>query len=46
MMIKLRRSTVVSFGMKFIGNTAFDQGNNSIIHHDPSAYLDLKFLKA
>ncbi len=45
-MIKLRRVTVVPFGMKFIGNTVLDQGNNSIIHHDPSAFLDLKFIKA
>ena len=45
-MIKLRRITPVSFGMKFIGNADLDQRNNSIIHHDPSAYLDVKFIKA
>lgn len=45
-MIKLRGITVVSVGIKFIGNTDLDQGNNSIIHHDPSAFLDLKFIKA
>ncbi|WP_306770701.1 hypothetical protein [Isachenkonia alkalipeptolytica] len=39
MMIKLRRMTVVTFGMKFNGNTDLDQQNNSITHHDPSAFL-------
>lgn len=45
-MIKLREFTDAAFGMKFNGNTALDQLNNSIIHHDPSASFDLEFLKA
>lgn len=46
LMTRLRKITVVSFGMKFMGNTDLDQRNNSIIHHDPSAFLDVKFIKA
>ncbi len=46
LMIKLRGMTVVPCGMNFIGNTVLEQRNNSIIHHDPSAFFDLKLVKA
>lgn len=36
-MIKLRRTNITDFDMKFIGNTDLTLNDHSIIHHDPSA---------